>query len=154
MKRPFGPYSDNDFDIMSQFQFISPCSMCVGAAVMVSLLFLDSIRQHCSELYSPPPTCLEFKFLVCFPRHWLPSHIFWCCSNLIVRLKSEREEPVLEPLLQGATQVFSFHYIQSQLERGREREDSIHPRGAATKVEIGWHHRIGKLVSSVLLNHL
>lgn len=116
------------------------------------ILFLDSIRQHCSELYSPP-NLLSVQVLGLF------SQALVAFPHLLVlfkfdRLKSEREEPVLEPLLQGATQVFSFHYIQSQLERGREREDSIHPRGAASKVEIGWHHRICKLVSSMLLNHL
>lgn len=105
-----------------------------------------------------PPLCLAFKFLVCFPRHWLRLVTF---PHLLVlfkfdsqELKSEREEPVLEPLLQGATQVFSFHYIQSQLERGRKREDSIHPRGAATKIETGWHHGCCELVSSVFLDHL
>ncbi len=58
LKRPFGPYSDNDFDIMSQFQFISLCSMHVKAAVVVSLLFLDSMTHHCSDLAHPNPTPL------------------------------------------------------------------------------------------------
>lgn len=49
------------------FNSLAPV-VCVGAAVMVSLLFLDSIRQHCSELYFFPPHLLSVQVLGLFSQ--------------------------------------------------------------------------------------
>lgn len=71
---------------------------------------------------------LFWKFMVCFvffPSHWLHLVAFphlLVLSRLIVRLKTEWEEPVLEPLLEGTTQAFfSLHYNQSQGKKGEEK---------------------------------
>lgn len=47
-------------------------------------------------------------------------------SRLIVRLKSESEEPVLEPLLEGTTQAF-FHFttISHRVRKGEEKEGKV-----------------------------
>lgn len=137
---------------------------------------MDSIRQHCSELL-----CLFFfpleSSLVCL-FFFLPQplvvfgclpHVFWCCHRLIVRLKSEWEEPVQEPLLEGTTQAFFFFFTslqsgykikkkrnkkQKTKKKRRKRDDSIHSRCAAAEVERRWHHWNCEFVTPVLLDHL
>lgn len=80
-------------------------------------------------LFSPPLAQRSSSWFV-FPGIgcvWLLSHIFWCCLNLIVRLKSERRRTSSGTTTSGSnTSVFiSLHSVTVRKGKGKERTQFI-----------------------------